>query len=57
MSAQAVVFAKGEYFCKSRYGSARVIAPRDIHLSEISFALAKLFEERSVNESERKACA
>lgn len=47
MSAEAVVFAKGEYLCRSTHGTARVIVPRNIHLSEIKHALAELFEGRA----------
>lgn len=47
MSAEAVVFAKGEYLCRSTHGTARVVVPRNIHLSEIKHALAELFEGRA----------
>lgn len=47
MSAEAVVFAQGEYLCRSTYGTARVIVPRNIRLGEISHALAELFEGRA----------
>ena len=44
MDAQAIVFAQGTYTCRTRHGTARVIAPRNIKLGEISQALASLYE-------------
>lgn len=44
MSADAVVFARGDYTCDTRHGTARVIVPRDIRLDEIATALAGLYE-------------
>lgn len=55
MDAQAVVFAQGEYFHRSKHGTARVIVPRNIRLGEISHALADLFEGRANATGKRNA--
>ena len=44
MTADAVVFAKGDYTCKTRYGTATVTVPRDIKLGEVLKPFAEMFE-------------
>lgn len=44
MDANAVVFARGDYTCKTRYGTSKVTVPRNITLGEISNALANMYE-------------
>ena len=52
-----VVFAAGTYEIDCPHGSATVHVPRDIHLDEVSDALAPLMECRPEvdEEEERKA--
>lgn len=44
MTADAVVFAKGDYTCTTRYGIATVTVPRDIRLGEVLQPFAEMFE-------------
>lgn len=43
---QSVVFAQGEYTCKTSHGLVTVSIPRDVTLGDVAPAFAKLYERK-----------